>query len=54
MLKTDGKGTETSNNGSTVRSSAFAASAGDVLTLHFNYLSTGGRGYDDYSWARHH
>ena len=35
-----------------MRSSAFAASAGDVLTLHFNYVSTDGRGYDDYSWAR--
>ena len=52
VLKTDGKGNETSNNGSTVRSSTFAASAGDVLTLHFNYVSTDGRGYDDYSWAR--
>lgn len=52
VLKTDGRGNETSNNGSTVRSSAFSASAGDALSLYFNYVSTDGRGYDDYAWAR--
>lgn len=52
VLKTDGRGNETSNNGSTVRSSAFSASAGDELSLYFNYVSTDGRGYDDYGWAR--
>lgn len=52
VLKTDGKGNEMANNGSTVRSSAFSASADDVLSLQFNYVSTDGRGYDDYAWAR--
>lgn len=52
LLKTDGKGNETSNNGSTVLSSVFSARANDTLSLNFNYVSTDGRGYDDYAWAR--
>lgn len=52
LLKTDGKGNEAANNGSTVRSSAFSAATSDTLSLLFNYVSTDGRGYDDYAWAR--
>ena len=52
LLKTDGKGNEAANNGSTVTSSVFSAQASDSLSLVFNYVSTDGRGYDDYAWAR--
>jgi hypothetical protein len=52
VLKTDGKGSETQTNGSKVVSSTFSALAGDTLSLLFNYVSTDGRGYDDYAWAR--
>lgn len=51
-LKTDGKGNEGNNNGSIVVSDSFSALAGDSLELWFNYISTDGRGYDDYAWAR--
>lgn len=51
-LKTDGKGNEGNNNGSIIVSSVFSAQASNTLTLHFNYVSTDGRGYDDYAWAR--
>lgn len=39
-------------NGSRVVSSHFTAQANDTLMLHFNYVTTDGRGYDDYAWAR--
>lgn len=52
LLKTDGKGSEKAENGSTVRSAAFSADRGDSLSLWFNFVSTDGRGYDDYAWAR--
>lgn len=52
LLKTDGKGSEKAENGSTVRSAAFGADRGDSLSLWFNFVSTDGRGYDDYAWAR--
>jgi len=52
LLKTDGKGNEAANNGSTVLSSVFSAQANDTLSLTFNYISTDGRGYEDYAWAR--
>ncbi len=52
LLKTDGKGNEAANNGSTVVSSVFSAQANDTLSLNFNYISTDGRGYEDYAWAR--
>lgn len=52
LLKTDGKGDEAANNGARVVSGSFAASAGQTLALQFNYVSTDGRGYDDYAWAR--
>jgi hypothetical protein len=51
-LKSEGKGTENQTNGTKIVSGAFNASANDTLTLYFNYVSTDGRGYDDYAWAR--
>lgn len=39
-------------NGSKVVSTSFSALASDRLTLYFNYVTTDGRGYDDYAWAR--
>ena len=39
-------------NGSRVVSGSFSAQAGAPLTLFFNYVTTDGRGYDDYAWAR--
>ena len=45
-----GSGTET--KGSRWGSGAFAAAAGDRLEVAFNYLSTDGKGFDDYAWAR--
>jgi hypothetical protein len=52
ILRDEGRGTENQTNGSKIQSNAFNASANDTLTLHFNYISTDGRGYDDYAWAR--
>ncbi|MBL8336874.1 MAG: NF038132 family protein [Rhodoferax sp.] len=52
LLKTDGRGNEMANNGTKIVSGSFAALAGQTLALQFNYVSTDGRGYDDYAWAR--
>ncbi|OAI08525.1 NF038132 family protein [Methylomonas methanica] len=52
ILRDEGRGTENQTNGSKIQSNAFNASTNDTLTLHFNYISTDGRGYDDYAWAR--
>ena len=52
LLKTDGSGNEMANNGAKILSGSFAALAGQTLALQFNYVSTDGRGYDDYAWAR--
>ncbi|OAH96073.1 MULTISPECIES: NF038132 family protein [Methylomonas] len=52
VLRDEGRGTENQTNGSKIQSNAFNASANDTLTLQFNYVSTDGRGYDDYAWAR--
>lgn len=52
VLKDEGRGTENQTNGSKMQSSVFNVNANDTLTLYFNYLSTDGRGYDDYAWAR--
>lgn len=52
ILRDEGRGTENRTNGSKIQSNAFNANANDTLTLHFNYISTDGRGYDDYAWAR--
>jgi hypothetical protein len=42
----------TQTNGSSYTSSAFTAQAGDTLSAYFNYVSTDGKGFDDYAWAR--
>jgi PEP-CTERM motif len=49
-----GKGgtTFTETNGSVFRSAAFSAQAGESVSAYFNYVSTDGKGYDDYAWAR--
>lgn len=52
VLRNEGRGTENQTNGSKIQSSVFNASSNDTLTLYFNYVSTDGRGYDDYAWAR--
>lgn len=50
-LKPDSKlGGQT--NGSKAISSTFNMNAGDSLEMYFNYISTDGRDYVDYSWAR--
>ncbi len=42
----------TQTNGSRYTSSVFAANQGDTLSAYFNYVSTDGKGFDDYAWAR--
>jgi hypothetical protein len=39
-------------NGSVLRSHAFAASAGQVLSFQFNYVTTDGGDFSDYGWVR--
>lgn len=39
-------------NGSTARSPLFGAAAGDALIFDFNYVTSDGAGFADYSWAR--
>ncbi|CAD5372014.1 putative PEP-CTERM exosortase interaction domain-containing protein [Rubrivivax sp. A210] len=39
-------------NGSRLRSTAFAANAGDTLSMAFNYITTDGSEFADYGWAR--
>jgi len=45
-----GLGGET--NGSMLRSSLFSANAGDDLEFQFNYVTSDGSSYIEYSWAR--
>ncbi|WP_395664607.1 NF038132 family protein [Methylocella sp.] len=40
------------SNGSTFSSAAFAAKAGDLLKFDFNYVTSDGSGFADYSWAQ--
>lgn len=49
-LDSNSRGFET--NGSVTSSGAFHADAGDLIDVHFNYISTDGKGFDDYAWAR--
>lgn len=46
-----GTGVGTTNT-STLRSNLFSAQANDVLNFFFNYVTSDGRTYDDYAWAR--
>jgi hypothetical protein len=52
VLKSEGAGSENHTNGTKIVSGSFNALANDKLTLYFNYVTTDGRGYDDYAWAR--
>lgn len=51
-LDPDSRGNGIENNGSRITSTAFHAAAGDQIDVMFNYVSTDGKGYDDYAWAR--
>ena len=51
-LSLDDNNTGIETNGSSFLSGAFTAAAGDRLGMAFNYVSTDGKGYDDYAWAR--
>lgn len=51
-LDANSRGNGTENNGSRIVSGAFHADSGDLLDLRFNYISTDGKGFDDYAWAR--
>lgn len=50
VLDDNSRGIET--NGSTIVSGAFRAAQGDRIAVQFNYVSTDGKGFDDYAWAR--
>lgn len=50
VLDSNSRGIET--NGSVITSAAFHADLGDQIDVHFNYVSTDGKGFDDYAWAR--
>jgi hypothetical protein len=50
VLGGNSRGIET--NGSVITSSPFSAAAGDQIDVQFNYVSTDGKGFDDYAWAR--
>jgi PEP-CTERM motif len=53
LTESGGRGTEfTQTNGSSYTSAAFTAQAGDTVNAYFNYVSTDGKGFDDYAWAR--
>jgi hypothetical protein len=52
QLDQGGKGNGTENNGSRFSSRSFSAAAGEVLEMRFNFVSTDGKGFDDYAWAR--
>lgn len=49
-LSDNSEGIET--NGSRWVSGSFTAQAGDRFDMRFNYVSTDGKGFDDYAWAR--
>lgn len=51
-LDSGGKGSGMEANGSKITSSSFSALAGQTLNMSFNFVSTDGKGYDDYAWAR--
>jgi len=40
-----------STNGSTYTTSAFSATAGELVNFEFNYVTSDGSGYPDYAWA---
>jgi MYXO-CTERM domain-containing protein len=40
-----------STNGSTYTTSAFSATAGELISFDFNYVTSDGSGFPDYAWA---
>jgi hypothetical protein len=40
-----------STNGSTYTTSAFSATAGELINFDFNYITSDGSGFPDYAWA---
>lgn len=52
QLKSNSRGSGTEANGSRIVSGSFQAAAGDTLSLRLQYVSTDGKNYDDYAWAR--
>lgn len=52
QLDPNSRGSGAETNGSLIVSPVFQASAGDRISVQFNYVSTDGKGYDDYAWAR--
>lgn len=51
-LALDGNSRGVETNGSHLLSPRFHADAGDRIDVQFNYVSTDGKGFDDYAWAR--
>jgi len=51
-LDSNSRGNGTETNGSKFVSSSFSVLQNDQLNIHFNYISTDGKGFDDYAWAR--
>ena len=51
-LDANSRGAGTEQNGSRWVSPVFTGAAGDALDVQFNFVSTDGKGYDDYAWAR--
>lgn len=52
QLDANSRGNGTETNGSRMLSPVFQAAAGDRLSMFFDYVSTDGKGFDDYAWAR--
>ena len=52
QLKNNNRGSGSETNGSRIVSGNFQAAAGDSLSLRLQYVSTDGKNYDDYAWAR--
>lgn len=52
QLDANSRGNGTETNGSRYLSGSFSAASGSTLEMRFNYVSTDGKGYDDYAWAR--
>lgn len=51
-LNTNSTASGTQTNGSRFTSNSFTANSGQALSVHFNFVSTDGKGYDDIAWAR--
>lgn len=53
IVESGGGGSEfRQTNGSSYTSMPFTLAAGESVEAYFNYVSTDGKGFDDYAWAR--